>query len=161
MRQIVPENWLDNHCGFNVEVVHPVNVYGAMIGNNVRIGPFVEIQRGVRIGSNVKIGSHSFLCAGVVIGNGVLIGHGVMFCNDRHPRAINEDGTLKGPGDWLCEGVVVEDYASIGSGAVILPGVIIRRGAMVGAGAVVTREVEEGATVYGNPARRGKILGFR
>jgi UDP-2-acetamido-3-amino-2,3-dideoxy-glucuronate N-acetyltransferase len=100
----------------------------------------------------VKIGSHSFLCAGVVIGSGVFIGHGVMFCNDRYPRAITDEGVLKGPDDWLCEGVVVEDYVSIGSGAVILPGVTIRRGAMIGAGAVVVRDVMERAVVCSRPA---------
>jgi UDP-2-acetamido-3-amino-2,3-dideoxy-glucuronate N-acetyltransferase len=135
-------------------VVHAfTNLYGCRIGDDTRIGTFVEIQRGVAIGSRCKIQSHSFICTGVEICDRVFVGHGVMFINDRLPRATRSDGTLQTEADWELERTVVEAGASIGSGAVILGGVRVGAGALVGAGAVVTRDVEPGAVVAGMPAR--------
>ncbi len=137
----------DVRLGANVLIHHPdlVNLYGCEIGDDCRIGAFVEIQAGARAGRRCKISSHSFLCAGVTLEDDVFIGHGVMFVNDRHPRADTPD--------WRLEPVLVKRGASIGSGAVILCGVTIGEGAMVGAGAVVTRDVAPGAIVRGVPAR--------
>lgn len=140
--------------GRDVHVVPPFNVYGCHVGDECRIGPFVEIQRGVRIGNRVKIGSHTFVCAGVRIEDDVFVGHGVVFTNDRQPRSTTPEGALKGPKDWHLERTLVERGASLGSGVMVLPGITIGRHAMIGAGAVVTRDVEPGAVVAGNPARR-------
>lgn len=129
-----------------------VNLYGCTIGASSAIGPFVEIQCGVLIGARCKISSHSFLCTGVTLEDDVFIGHGVMFVNDRQPRA-SIDGRLRGAGDWTLERTHVCAGASIGSGAVLMGGVTIGAGAMVGAGAVVTADVPAGATVAGVPAR--------
>lgn len=135
-------------------VVHEfVNLYGCTIGPGSRVGAFVEIQRDARIGASCKISSHAFICSGVTIGDRVFVGHGVMFINDKRPRACNPDGTPQGPADWELVPTVVEDDASIGSGATILCGVRIGKGALVGAGSVVTRDVPPGAVVAGNPAR--------
>jgi UDP-2-acetamido-3-amino-2,3-dideoxy-glucuronate N-acetyltransferase len=123
------------------------------IGSRSRIGGFVEIESGVVIGSDCKIEGHTFVCDGVTIGDQVFVGHGVMFINDRHPRATTEDGTLQGDEDWELETTLVEEGASIGTAAVILCGVRIGAKATVGAGAVVTRDVQPGETVAGNPAR--------
>jgi UDP-2-acetamido-3-amino-2,3-dideoxy-glucuronate N-acetyltransferase len=137
-------------------VVSPfTNLYGCRIGDETRIGPFVEVQRGVEIGARCKIQSHSFICTGVVIHDEVFIGHGALFINDKLPRATTESGALKGDGDWTLAPTVVERGAALGSGAVVLGGVRIGAGALVGAGAVVTRDVEPGATVAGVPARAG------
>jgi acetyltransferase-like isoleucine patch superfamily enzyme len=134
-------------------VVHSfTNLYGCSIGDETRIGTFVEVQRGATIGARCKIQSHAFVCEGVAIGDEVFVGHGVMFINDRIPRATTE-GELQGPGDWRLERTVVERGASIGSNATIMCGVRIGERALVGAGAVVTRDVEDGATVAGVPAR--------
>lgn len=137
----------DVRLGANVIIPYPdlVNLYGCEIGDDCRIGPFVEIQAGARAGRRCKISSHSFLCAGVTLEDDVFIGHGVMFVNDRRPRADSPD--------WRLEPVLVKRAASIGSGAVILCGVTIGEGAMIGAGAVVTRDVAAGAVVKGVPAR--------
>lgn len=129
-----------------------VNLYGCSIGADSSIGAFVEIQRGVSVGARCKISSHSFLCTGVTLEDEVFVGHGVMFTNDRLPRAA-VDGRLSGPQDWTLEPVRVGRGASIGSGAVIRGGVTIGAAALVGAGAVVTRDVAPGTTVVGNPAR--------
>jgi UDP-2-acetamido-3-amino-2,3-dideoxy-glucuronate N-acetyltransferase len=129
-----------------------VNLYGCRIGESTRIGPFVEIQRGVEIGARCKVQSHTFVCEGVRIGDGVFIGHGVVFINDKVPRATTSHGGLKRHDDWTLLETVVEDGASIGSGAVILGGVRIAAGALVGAGAVVTKDVETGEIVVGIPA---------
>lgn len=141
--------------GPGVQIFHPdlVNLYGCSIGEETKIGTFVEIQKGARVGRRCKISSHSFVCEGVSIEDGVFIGHGVMFTNDAHPRAVNEDGTLQDDSDWRLVETRVKARASIGSGATILPGVTIGEGAMVGAGAVVTRDVPDHAVVAGNPAR--------
>ena len=129
------------------------NLYGCAIGDETRVGPFVEIQRGVVVGARCKIQSHTFICTGVEIEDEVFVGHGVMFINDRRPRATTESGELQTEDDWTMEYTLVERRASIGSGAVILGGVRIGEGATVGAGAVVTRDVPPGATVAGSPAR--------
>ena len=143
------------HLGRDVKIFHPelVNIYGCYIGNESTVGPFVEIQSDVIIGARCKISSHSFLCSGVQIEDEVFIGHCVMFTNDRHPRAADGQGRLKGGEDWVLERTIVRKGASIGSGAVILPGVEIGADAMVGAGAVVTTNVPAGAVVAGSPAR--------
>jgi acetyltransferase-like isoleucine patch superfamily enzyme len=130
-----------------------VNLYGCEIGEESRIGTFVEIQRGARIGRRCKISSHSFICEGVEIGDGVFVGHGVIFTNDLFPRATRPDGSLQGAEDWTCVPTYVEDGASIGSGATLLCGIRIGAGAMVGAGAVVTRDVPPHTIVAGNPAK--------
>jgi UDP-2-acetamido-3-amino-2,3-dideoxy-glucuronate N-acetyltransferase len=141
--------------GSEVRIAHPelVNLFGCTIGDESTIGPFVEIQANVQVGKRCKIQSHSFICEGVTIGDGVFVGHGVMFTNDRHPRAIRSDGELGGRNDWTLETTIVESGASIGSGAVILPGVIIGANALIGAGAVVTCNVQANSVVVGNPAR--------
>lgn len=130
-----------------------VNLYGCSIGSGTRIGPFVEIQSDARVGSRCKIGSHSFICSGVVLEDEVFVGHGVMFTNDRFPKATTVGGRLQQPDDWSMEPVLVGWRASLGSGAVVLPGVRIGAESTVGAGAVVTRDVPDGATVVGVPAR--------
>lgn len=144
----------DVKLGAGVQIHHPelVNLYGCEIGDGTSVGPFVEIQRGVRIGRRCKISSHSFLCEGVTLEDEVFVGHGVMFTNDRHPRAAR-DGRLLRDGDWQVVPTLVRRGASIGSGAVILCGVTIGEGATVGAGAVVTADVASGAMVAGVPAR--------
>jgi UDP-2-acetamido-3-amino-2,3-dideoxy-glucuronate N-acetyltransferase len=135
-------------------IVHPfTNLYGCTVGEGTRIGPFVEIQRGAAIGARCKIQSHTFICEGVTIGDEVFVGHGVVFVNDKHPRATNQAGELQGESDWELLATVVESGASIGSGAVVLGGLRIGAGAMVGAGAVVTTDVASDGTVAGNPAR--------
>jgi UDP-2-acetamido-3-amino-2,3-dideoxy-glucuronate N-acetyltransferase len=139
--------------GENVTVFSFTNLYGCRIGANTRVGPFVEVQSGVTIGANCKIQSHSFLCEGIEIADGVFVGHGVMFINDKYPRATDADGKLNGPGDWELLPTVIERSATLGSGAVILGGVRIGERALIGAGAVVTQDVQPGAVVAGSPAR--------
>lgn len=135
-------------------LVHPfTNLYGCHIGDETRIGPFVEIQSGVTIGARCKIQSHSFICEGVGIEDEVFVGHGVLFINDKHPRATTEAGALQTANDWALLRTVVERRATLGSGAIILGDLRIGESATVGAGAVVTRDVAAGATVAGNPAR--------
>jgi UDP-2-acetamido-3-amino-2,3-dideoxy-glucuronate N-acetyltransferase len=135
-------------------VVHAfTNLYGCTIGNESRIGSFVEIQQGAEIGARCKISSHSFVCAGVTIEDEVFVGHGVIFVNDKAPRATTETGALQGDEDWTLLRTVVERRASIGSGELVLGGVRIGAAALVGAGAVVTRDVGTGEIVVGNPAR--------
>ena len=135
-------------------VVGPfTNLYGCRIGDESRIGPFVEIQRGATIGARCKVQSHTFVCDGVQIGDEVFVGHGVVFINDKFPRATTGDGDLQTGEDWELLPTVVESRASLGSGAIVLGGVRIGAGAIVGAGAVVTRDVAPGETVAGVPAR--------
>jgi UDP-2-acetamido-3-amino-2,3-dideoxy-glucuronate N-acetyltransferase len=144
---------VDVAFGDGVHVNSFTNLYGCAIGSDTRIGPFVEVQSGASIGARCKIQSHTFVCDGVTIGDEVFIGHGVMFINDKAPRATDDVGALQTSADWLLLETVVERRASIGSGAVILGGVRIGEGALIGAGAVVTRDVAAGATVAGVPAR--------
>jgi UDP-2-acetamido-3-amino-2,3-dideoxy-glucuronate N-acetyltransferase len=141
--------------GANVKIFQPdlVNLYGCTIGDDTKIGAFVEIQKDASVGARCKISSHSFICEGVAIEDEVFVGHGVMFINDRYPRAANADGSLKTDADWSVESTRVCRGASIGSGAVIMSGVTIGEGAMIGAGAVVTRDVTARAVVAGVPAR--------
>jgi UDP-2-acetamido-3-amino-2,3-dideoxy-glucuronate N-acetyltransferase len=129
------------------------NLYGCRIGDRTRVGTFVEIQAGAAVGSDCKIQSHAFICEGVTIGDRVFVGHGVIFINDRNPRATSPDGRLQTSEDWELLTTIVEDGASLGSGAVILGGVRIGEEALVGGGAVVTKDVPPRATVAGNPAR--------
>jgi UDP-2-acetamido-3-amino-2,3-dideoxy-glucuronate N-acetyltransferase len=149
LQKIAPDVIIGN----DVSIREFVNLYGCTIGDGTKIGTFVEIQRGVIIGKNCKIQSHSFLCEGVHIEDGVFVGHGVMFTNDKNPRAINEDGTIKQDTDWKCLPTYVKYGASIGSNATILAGITIGEFAMIGAGAVVTKDVPAHAIVIGNPAR--------
>jgi len=135
-------------------VVHPfTNLYGCQIGDESRIGPFVEIQSQVEIGARCKIQSHSFICSGVTMADEVFIGHGVIFINDKRPRATTDDGELQTGEDWTLLPTVVERDASLGSGCVVLGGIRNGAGALVGAGAVVTRDVGAGEVVAGVPAR--------
>jgi len=143
----------DVELGEGVRLFAFVNLYGCSIGDGSQIGAFVEVQHGARIGRRCKISSHSFICEGVTIEDECFVGHGVLFTNDRRPRAVRPDGALQGPADWVCEETRVGRGASIGSGAVILCGLRIGEGALVGAGAVVTRDVAPGAVVAGVPAR--------
>jgi len=143
----------DVKLGQRVKVFAFANLYGCEIGDDVRIGAFVEIQKGARIGHRCKISSHSFLCEGVTLEDEVFVGHGVTFINDRFPRATNGDGQLQTEADWNCVPTSVKRGASIGSGATILCGVSIGERAIVGAGSVVTKDVPDGAIVAGNPAR--------
>ena len=129
------------------------NLYGCRIGDESRIGPFVEIQRGATIGERCKVQSHTFVCDGVEIGDEVFVGHGVVFINDKFPRATTDEGGLQTGDDWELLPTVVERRASLGSGAIVLGAVRIGEGAIVGAGAVVTRDVAPGETVAGVPAR--------
>lgn len=138
--------------GENAVVYSFTNLYGCTVGDDTRIGTFVEIQRGARIGARCKIQSHTFICDGVTIGDGVFVGHGVMFINDKRPRATAGDA-LQTEDDWELMETTIEDGASLGSGSVILGGVTVGAGAIVGAGAVVTKDVPAGATVAGTPAR--------
>jgi acetyltransferase-like isoleucine patch superfamily enzyme len=147
----------DVHFGDNVVVHSFTNLYGCSIGDSTRIGTFVEVQRGARIGAHCKIQSHTFICDGVTIEDEVFVGHGVVFINDKRPRATDGNGRLQTEADWELVPTVVERGASIGSGAVILCGVRIGEGAIVGAGAVVTKDVERGATVQGVPARAAAV----
>ncbi|MEN9663145.1 MAG: hypothetical protein RL324_2094 [Verrucomicrobiota bacterium] len=138
--------------GANVRIFNFVNAYGCTIGDNTKVGTFVEIQKNARIGRNCKISSHSFICEGVEIEDDVFVGHNVTFINDRFPRATAA-GRLQTEADWKCETTRVQRGASIGSSATILCGVTIGAGAVVGAGSVVTKDVPPGAVVAGNPAR--------
>ena len=143
----------DVRLGRDVKIFNFVNLYGCEIGDESKIGTFVEIQRGARIGRRVKVSSHTFICEGVEIEDHVFIGHGVMFINDKYPRAVNEDGSMQTDADWSVVRTVVRRGASIGSGATILCGVEIGANAIVGAGSVVTRDVPPDTIVAGNPAR--------
>jgi acetyltransferase-like isoleucine patch superfamily enzyme len=143
----------DVEFGDDVQVYSFANLYGCTIGSETRIGPYVEIQRGASVGARCKVQSHTFICEGVKIEDEVFVGHGVMFINDKHPRATNPDGSLQGAEDWELLPTVIERRATLGSGAVIMGGIRIGAGALVGAGAVVTRDVAPGETVAGVPAR--------
>ena len=143
----------DVRLGRDVLIYNFVNLYGCTVGDETRVGTFVEIQKGASVGARCKISSHTFICEGVTIEDEVFVGHGVQFINDRRPRATNDDGTPQTEADWTLERTVVRRGASIGTGATILGGLEIGERATVGAGSVVTRSVPPGATVAGNPAR--------
>jgi acetyltransferase-like isoleucine patch superfamily enzyme len=143
----------DVRLGKDVTIFEFVNLYGCEIGDETRIGTFVEIQRGAKVGRRVKISSHTFICEGVEIADDVFVGHGVTFINDKYPRAVSASGALQTSADWKVVPTIVRRGASIGSGSTILCGVEIGEGAIVGAGSVVTRDVPAGTIVAGNPAR--------
>ena|SRR5690242_9501630 len=148
----------DVKLGSNVKLSQFVNLYGCEVGDNTKIGAFVEIQKNAKVGRNCKVSSHTFVCEGVIIEDNVFVGHGVTFINDRYPHATNAAGELQTESDWKVEGTLVQRGASIGSGSTILCNVTVGENAIVGAGSVVTKDVPAGATVAGNPARilRGK-----
>lgn len=143
----------DVKLGRNVRIYGFTNLYGCEIGDDTKIGTFVEIQKGAKIGSRCKISSHTFICEGVTLEDEVFVGHGVMFTNDLFPRATASDGRLQTEADWKCIRTLVKRGAAIGSNATLLCGITIGENALIGAGSVVTKDVPPGATVAGNPAR--------
>jgi acetyltransferase-like isoleucine patch superfamily enzyme len=143
----------DVKLGRGVQIYAFVNLYGCEIGDETRIGTFVEIQKGARIGDRCKISSHTFICEGVTIESGVFVGHGVTFINDRYPRATSTTGQLQTDADWSVQNTLIKRGASIGSGATLLGGITVGENATVGAGSVVTKDVPANAIVAGNPAR--------
>ncbi len=143
----------DVKLGKDVKIFGFVNLFGCEIGDNTKVGCFVEIKKGAKIGRNCKIEPFVFIPEGIRIGNGVFIGPRVCFTNDKYPAAVNPDGTLKSECDWKCLETVVEDNVSIGAGAVILPGIRIGEKSLIGAGAVVTKDVPPNSKIVGNPAR--------
>jgi len=148
----------DVKLGENVKLAKFINLYGCEVGDNTKIGAFVEIQKNAKVGSNCKISSHTFICEGVTIEDDVFIGHGVVFINDVYPRATVAGGGLQTEADWKVEKTVIKKGASIGSGATILCDVTVGENAIVGAGAVVTKDVPAHAIVAGNPARVLRFL---
>lgn len=149
MRKIAPNVKL----GKEVKIYDFVNLYGCEIGDNTKIGTFVEIQKGAKIGKNCKISSHTFICEGVTIEDNVFVGHNVTFINDLYPRATSENGNLQKEEDWVCIPTLVKNGASIGSSATLLCGVTVGESAIVGAGSLVTKDVPAKTIVAGNPAR--------
>jgi acetyltransferase-like isoleucine patch superfamily enzyme len=148
----------DVKLGTGVKLHGFVNLYGCEIGDNTKIGTFVEIQKGAKIGRNCKISSHTFICEGVTIEDEVFIGHNVTFINDRYPKAVTPEGKLASESDWSCIPTLVKRGASIGSGAILLCGITIGENSLVGAGSVVTKDVPANTIVAGNPARvMGKV----
>jgi acetyltransferase-like isoleucine patch superfamily enzyme len=143
----------DVKLGKGVKLAKFINLYGCEVGDNTKIGTFVEIQKNATVGKNCKISSHTFVCEGVTIEDDVFIGHGVTFINDSYPRATSATGELQTEKDWKVERTVIKRGASIGSGATILSNVTVGERAIVGAGSVVTKSVPAGAIVAGNPAR--------
>lgn len=148
----------DVKLGAGVRLSKFINLYGCEIGDNTKIGAFVEIQKNATVGKNCKVSSHTFVCEGVIIEDNVFVGHGVTFINDSYPRATTEDGRLQTESDWKVERTLVKKGASIGSGSTILSNVTIGENAIVGAGSVVTRDVPANAIVAGNPARLKRYL---
>lgn len=148
----------DVKLGKNVQVFDFVNLYGCEIGDNSKVGTFVEIQKGARVGKNCKISSHTFICEGVRIDDNCFIGHNVTFINDIYPRAVREDGGMQSEEDWKCIPTLVKRGASIGSSATILCGVTIGENAIVGAGSVVTKDVPPDTIFAGNPARMIRVI---
>jgi acetyltransferase-like isoleucine patch superfamily enzyme len=144
--------------GANVRLSRFINLYGCAIGDDTKIGAFVEIQKNAKVGNRCKISSHTFICEGVIIEDGVFIGHGVTFINDSYPRATTPDGNLQTESDWKVEPTLVKRGASVGSGSTILSNVVIGENAIVGAGSVVTKDVPADAIVAGNPARHLRSL---
>jgi UDP-2-acetamido-3-amino-2,3-dideoxy-glucuronate N-acetyltransferase len=151
----------DVKLGRNVRIHTFVNLYGCEIGDETKIGPFVEVQKGAKIGERCKISSHTFICEGVTIESEVFVGHGVTFINDRYPRATNSAGHLKTEADWNCQTTLVKRGASIGSGATLLGGITVGENATVGAGSVVTRDVPADTTVIGNPAKPRRTKSYK
>jgi UDP-2-acetamido-3-amino-2,3-dideoxy-glucuronate N-acetyltransferase len=143
----------DVKLGKNVKLAHFVNLYGCEIGENTKIGTFVEIQKGARIGSNCKIQSHTFICEGVTIEDNCFIGHNVTFINDLYPRATKKDGRLETDADWVCVPTLIKKGASIGSSATLLCGITIGENAIVGAGSLVSKDVPPNTIAAGNPAK--------
>lgn len=143
----------DVKLGNNVKFSKFINLYGCSIGDNTKIGAFVEVQKNATVGKNCKISSHTFICEGVTIEENVFIGHNVTFINDKYPRATSNNGELQTEADWRVEPTLVKKGASIGSGATILSNVTIGENAIVGAGSLVTKDVPANAIVAGNPAR--------
>jgi acetyltransferase-like isoleucine patch superfamily enzyme len=143
----------DVKLGANVSLSKFINLYGCEIGDDTKIGAFVEVQKNARVGNHCKISSHTFICEGVVIEDNVFIGHGVTFTNDAYPRAVAPNGTLQTEADWKVERTVIMKGASIGSGATILSNTRVGENAIVGAGSVVTRDIPPNAIVAGNPAK--------
>src|SRR5467141_3807196 len=143
----------DVQLGKDVKLSQFINLYGCEVGDNTKIGAFVEIQKNARIGKNCKISSHSFICEGVTIEDNVFVGHGVTFINDAYPRATTAEGGLQSEKDWKVGPTLVKKGASIGSGATILSNLVIGENALVGAGSAVTCDVPDNAIVAGNPAR--------
>jgi acetyltransferase-like isoleucine patch superfamily enzyme len=150
----------DVKLGKDVKLARFINLYGCAVGDNTKIGTFVEIQKNATVGCNCKISSHTFICEGVTIEDNVFIGHGVMFINDSYPRAT-ANGALQTEADWKIEQTIVRKGASIGSGATILANVTIGENALVGAGSVVTKDVPANAVVAGNPARVFRYLDLK
>ncbi len=149
----------DVKLGMNVKLAQFINLYGCDIGDQTKIGAFVEIQKNAKVGRRCKISSHTFICEGVTVEDEVFIGHGVMFINDSYPRATTASGGLQTEADWKVEATWVRKGASIGSGATILSNVVIGENAIVGAGSVVTRDVPPDAVVAGNPAKVLRFIG--
>ncbi len=143
----------DVKLGKGVKLTKFINLYGCEVGDNTRIGSFVEIQKNAKVGKKCKLSSHTFICAGVIIEDNVFVGHGVTFINDSYPRATTVEGELQTEEDWKVEPTVVKQGASIGSGATILSNITIGENAIIGAGSVVTRDVPSNAIVVGNPAK--------
>ena len=143
----------DVELGKDVKIYNFVNLYGCQIGDNTKIGTFVEIQKGATIGKNCKISSHTFICEGVHIEDNCFIGHNVTFINDKYPRATNPDGDMQTEEDWVCIPTYIRKGASIGSSATLLCGITVGENAIVGAGSVVTRDVPPNCTVAGVPAK--------
>lgn len=148
----------DVKLGKAVKLSKFINLYGCEVGDNTKIGAFVEIQKNAKVGKNCKISSHTFICEGVTIEDNVFVGHGVVFINDSYPRATTANGELQTENDWHVETTQVKRGASIGSGATILANVSIGENALVGAGSVVTHDIPSGAVVAGNPARLLRII---
>jgi acetyltransferase-like isoleucine patch superfamily enzyme len=148
----------DVKLGKNVRIFAFTNLYGCEIGDEVKIGTFVEIQKGAKVGNRCKISSHTFICEGVTLEDEVFLGHNVVFTNDLYPRATSETGQLQTESDWTCIPTLVKRGASIGSGAVLLCGITVGENAMIGAGSVVTKDVPANTIVAGNPARIIKSL---
>ena len=150
----------DVKLGKDVKLAKFINLYGCEIGDETKIGTFVEVQKNARIGRRCKISSHSFICEGVTIEDEVFVGHGVTFINDSYPRATNPDGRLQTDADWKVETTIVKKGASIGSGSTILAKVVIGENAIVGAGSVVTKNVPPNTIVAGNPSRILRSIGL-